>query len=629
MALSFRFLLPYAQGERRLSGIVIEAKSNYFLFLSGGKRYLVYEKDCLREKGDILSIYGEIKAISSSHQEGRFSFPDYLFFKGAERQISSEEIDVVFRVPWRLRAKEISFLSSFEEPTRGLLDSLLFGRYSSDNLYLSKASCLGIFLAFSSSGIYFGLYKRFLNWLFSLRKKKGRKELLVFLFLSLPAIFCLGKIGIRRIFFSSLIDAVTSLLKRKALTSIRKNALIGGTMFLFDPFVIFQSGFLLGFGLSLYLFAYRERLRLLSRHKIKKRLISALLANLFLLPMYMKGGSLSLMAPFASWVLAPLVLPFAALGYFGFFFLPHLSMLNSYASFLGSTLSFFESLPLSITVPGLLPYLSGLYYFLLFLCLYIDDFGLRYLKEALLFPAFCLCLLSFLPITHYFTYQVSFIDVGQGDSILVRIGRKAMMVDTGGDLRFDMAKEVLLPYLRKQNILSLEALAITHGDYDHAGAASSLQSNFRVKTTLKTADDFPYRLMGVDIHNLNPLAGSAEDSNDSSLVLSFNIDGLSFLLMGDAGVTVEKTILDGGLLPSSCDVLKVGHHGSKTSSSMEFLTALKPKEAIISCGVNNLYGHPDSEVLARLKEVGANIRRTDKEGSVVYRGYLKQGFSFF
>ncbi len=611
-----------------MSGVVIEAKSNYFLFLSGGKRYLVYEKDCLRERGDILSVYGEVKAISSSHQEGRFSFPDYLFFKGVERQIASEDIEVVFSVPWRLRAKEISFLAFFEEPTKGLLGSLLFGRYSNDNLYLSKASYLGVFLAFSSSGIYFGLYRRFLDWLFSLRKNKGKKDLLVFLFLCLPAVFCLGKIGIRRICLSSFIDVLTSLLKRKRLSAVKKNSLIAGAMFLLDPFVIFQSGFLLGYGLSLYLFAYRERLGLLGRHKFKKRLFSALLINLFLFPMYMKGGSLSLLAPFASWLLAPLILPFAAIGYFGFFFMPHLTLLNSYASFLGDILSFLEGLPLSIAIPGPLPYLSGLYYFLLFLCLYIDDFGLCYLKEALLFPSFCLCLLSFLPITNYFTYQVTFIDVGQGDSILVRIGSKALLVDTGGDNRFDMALEVLIPYLRKQNVCSLEALAISHDDFDHAGAASSLIDNFPVKRSLTSAVDFPYRLMGVDFLNLNPLAGQAEDNNDNSLVLSFNLDGLSFLLMGDAGVTVEKAIISSGFIPS-CDILKVGHHGSKTSSSMEFLEAIKPKEAVISCGVNNRYGHPDNEVVRRLKEAQAKIRRTDEEGSVVYRGFLKRGFSFF
>ena len=139
--------------------------------------------------------------------------------------------------------------------------------------------------------------------------------------------------------------------------------------------------------------------------------------------------------------------------------------------------------------------------------------------------------------------------------------------------------------------------------------------NFDVGRFVDDPSDFPLTIGGLTFQNHNVYSWGEE--NEDSLVLSFSLLGETFLFTGDAGVAVEKRIIEDnpGL---RCTILKVGHHGSKTSTSSEFLQTLKPREAIVSVGAKNTYGHPDPGVISRLKEAGIRIRRTDEEGSICY-----------
>ncbi len=223
--------------------------------------------------------------------------------------------------------------------------------------------------------------------------------------------------------------------------------------------------------------------------------------------------------------------------------------------------------------------------------------------------------LSYLPGANLFSEGVYFLNVGQGDCIIIRDGLTAVMLDTGGVLSFDMAEEVLIPFLRKERIYKIDCLIASHNDFDHIGAKESLMENYKVLDFKSGADSFPLRVGDLYFENANVYSWSEE--NDSSLVLSLSFMGKSWVFAGDASIATEKKILeDNPDLP--CDVLKVGHHGSDTSSSEEWLDALNPKEAIISCGAKNKYGHPHEEVINRLKERDITIRRTDLEGTIRY-----------
>ena len=172
-----------------------------------------------------------------------------------------------------------------------------------------------------------------------------------------------------------------------------------------------------------------------------------------------------------------------------------------------------------------------------------------------------------------------------------------------------------------------------HGDYDHMGEAINLVVNFNVEKVILNCGDFndlekelikaldkkkiPYYSCIKRIDNLYFLQTEEyNNENDNSNVIYTEINGYKFMFMGDAGVEKEKDILDKYNI-SNIDVLKVGHHGSKTSSSENFINEMNPKYSIISVGKNNRYGHPNKEVLNNLDD--SKIYRTDQDGSIMFK----------
>ena len=178
---------------------------------------------------------------------------------------------------------------------------------------------------------------------------------------------------------------------------------------------------------------------------------------------------------------------------------------------------------------------------------------------------------------------------------------------------------------------------LPHGDYDHMGEAINLVNNFKVEKVIFNCGEFndlekelikvlnkkkiPYysciKELNVDNNKLYFLQTKEYDNeNDNSNVIYTKINGYKFMFMGDAGVDKENDILNKYNI-SNIDILKVGHHGSKTSSSEEFINEIKPKYGVISVGKNNRYGHPNKEVLNVLEN--SKVYRTDKDGSIVFK----------
>ncbi len=160
-------------------------------------------------------------------------------------------------------------------------------------------------------------------------------------------------------------------------------------------------------------------------------------------------------------------------------------------------------------------------------------------------------------------------------------------------------------------------LITTHDDFDHSGAAPSLIENFTVKEYIKDYQKFPLNVGGLILTNYNVYPELWSEENDESLVISFKVNNFNYLIMGDAPKKIETAIKkDNEYIP--CDILKVGHHGSKTSTSEAWIKYLHPTVGIISCGKNNFYGHPHNEVLAVLKKYKVKIRRTDIESTITF-----------
>ncbi|MGH9648730.1 MAG: ComEC/Rec2 family competence protein, partial [Bryobacteraceae bacterium] len=243
--------------------------------------------------------------------------------------------------------------------------------------------------------------------------------------------------------------------------------------------------------------------------------------------------------------------------------------------------------------------------------------------------------------------ELTAIDVGQGDSLLVVLPRgEIMLIDGGGRLVYgrqrksnlDIGEDVVSPYLWSRGIRRIEIMVATHSHQDHIGGLPSVMSNFRPKefwtganppaALLEEARSLgipaaekhpgsPFELSGATLEVLAPAVDySAEKvGNNDSLVLRISYGSRSFLLTGDMERGIEAKLLAEGA-DLHADVLKVGHHGSRTSSTPAFLEAVGPSVALISAGYENSFGHPHPDVLGRLSARHAAVLRTDLDGLV-------------
>src|SRR5438093_2036867 len=218
--------------------------------------------------------------------------------------------------------------------------------------------------------------------------------------------------------------------------------------------------------------------------------------------------------------------------------------------------------------------------------------------------------------------RLTILDVGQGDAIVVEIpDGRALLVDcgSGGPMRLDAGERVVAPFLWNRGVLRLAAMAVTHDDSDHAGGAASVRRLFAIdeEWTAASLPLVPRRFGRVEITPLPPTAATGGRRNESALVLRIEMGLASFLLASDIGAFRERELVAAGTRLDST-VLKVAHHGSRSSTGAAFLRAVGPRFAAISVGARNPYGHPDAGVVARLAEVGAETYRTDRDGALIF-----------
>jgi competence protein ComEC len=221
------------------------------------------------------------------------------------------------------------------------------------------------------------------------------------------------------------------------------------------------------------------------------------------------------------------------------------------------------------------------------------------------------------------TLRITVLDVGQGDAIVVEApDGRALVVDAGpgGPSRLDTGERVVAPYLWNRGILRLAAAITTHADADHAGGMAAVTRRFDVGQRWDPAT-MPRERVWIGGLSLLPLGGApghgARRPNDEAVVLRIDYGVASFLLASDATAELERSLVASGA-PLAVTVLKVAHHGSRGSSTPEFLGRVRPALAVVSVGRRNAYGHPSPEALVRLDAAGATTLRTDRDGAVVF-----------
>ena len=239
--------------------------------------------------------------------------------------------------------------------------------------------------------------------------------------------------------------------------------------------------------------------------------------------------------------------------------------------------------------------------------------------------------------------EVNFVDVGQGDcAVVFTPNKKCLIFDTGGvrEKVFDIGERVLVPYLKHENIFEVEKIFLTHVHEDHSGGVGAVIKKFPVHEIITAGESKSeyaavFGIAEEKIKNLRAghqgekffidgvtveiiFAPNVGTGNEISNVYKISYGDITFLITGDLVKENESQMLAEKINVSST-VLKVGHHGSATSSSEEFLQAVSPKCSVICVGYGNNFGHPREEVLERLKNIHTKIFRTDKDGLIKFK----------
>ena len=400
---------------------------------------------------------------------------------------------------------------------------------------------------------------------------------------------------------------------------------------LINPYYIYNLGFQLSYLISFYLIIFAH---IINKHKnyFKKLFITSLISFLVSFPIiisnYYQVNLLSILinllfVPIISYIVLPLAF---------------ITLILPTDSLLILTMDILEGISLSLTninyllleLPKPSIYLIIIYYAIITLLLINKKCFISLLTTIFIHKIS----INFNP-----NMEILFLDVSQGDSILLHYphNKYNILIDTGGNYNYEISKNIIIPYLKSKGINKIDYLILTHGDYDHMGESINLIENFKVEKVIFNCGEFNdlekelikvlekkkikyyscIKELYIDKNKLQFLNTKEYDNeNDNSSVIYFNYYNYKFLFMGDASTEREKDILEKYNL-KDVDFLKVGHHGSNTSSSEEFINSINPKYSLISVGKNNRYGHPNKEVLDTLND--SKIYRTDQDGSIMFK----------
>lgn len=266
-----------------------------------------------------------------------------------------------------------------------------------------------------------------------------------------------------------------------------------------------------------------------------------------------------------------------------------------------------------------------------------------------------ICLLIVLILINFIIYifpqklRIFFIDVGQGDStLIITPDIKTVLVDGGGSDSFDVGEKVLLPYLLDRRILKVDYVLISHFDTDHCGGILTIMEKVKVKNIIiseqaehsENYERFKKLMIHKKIRLIEVKKGdkikigrysefkilfptsrllSENPLNNNSIVAQFNYNNFKMLFTGDIEKLAEQQILKTEKAEIRADILKVAHHGSKTSSIPEFIKAVRPKIALIGVGKNNTFGHPNQQTIKNLENIKCRIYRTDLQGEIIIK----------
>lgn len=633
----------YKDSDKNLYGTVIDykkSKDKTTIWVKGKEMVLVnYYSDINVSYGDYIYVYGVFKKPKENGNFNLFNYKRYLLSNKINYVVTASKITIIKKNDNVFYTLKNNLLKRIESANRskGYILAFLYADKSliEKDIY-TKYQKIGVSHLFAVSGMHVSLISIVLLKL--LNKIKERKRyIIVSIFLSIYLFLTNFTISMVRATFQFILFFINKSFK----LNIDNSNLV---LFLFsilviiNPYNIYNIGFLFSFIISFTLIRCSKLIKgkfIIKSFKIS--LISFFSSMPVLINNFFEVNFLGIILniiyiPFVSYILFPLSLVTVLF--------PSLdNILYMFISYFEKITDFFSNIKfLSFSICKMNIFLIIIYYIIF---IYILKRKKKLIYKIIIVIISLIFLINNGRIVNN---EVSILDVGQGDSSLIRLKNKNILIDTGGNINYDISKNILIPYFKSVGIKKIDYLVLTHGGYDHMGEAINLVENFKVEKVIFNCDlynDLENELievldkkkikyyscikeLNIDNNKFHFLQTKEYDNeNENSNVIYTELNGYKFMFMGDAGVEKEKDILEKYNV-SKIDVLKIGHHGSKTSSDKNFIDEMNPKYSVISVGKNNRYGHPNKEVLNNLDN--SKIYRTDINGEIQIK-IIRNNFS--
>ena len=636
----------YSLNDTIVTGYIYDCQSSEdktALKIKGKENLLInYYDDFECKLGEQIKAVGEMKKPKSNTNFYLFNYKNYLLSEKINYTFSAHNIQVINNHQnslYKIKNALNDHIKNYQ--SKAYLNALVLGNDNDINENIEASyQTNGISHLLAISGAQITLFSAILLYLFNKFFSKNISYVITIIFLLVYLFITSFSPSVLRATIFFIILTINKQFELK-INTLSLLILTASFLLIINPYYIYSLGFTLSFTVSFYLLLFKDIINKYENY-FSKTLIISLIAFFASIPIIINSFfKLNLLSPLINMYFVPLmtfiIYPVALMT---FIFKPldliflNLVTIMENASMRLSNINF-----LNLSLSHLNIFFFVIYYVIITLILYKWLKGKNYILILFL-------ILFFHHNINYLnpSHSLTMIDVGQGDSFLIKLkhNKGNILIDTGGipsydDKKpYDIAKNITIPYLQAEGIDHLDYLIITHGDYDHMGEAINLVENFKVEKVIFNCGEYndlekelikvldkkkiPYysciKELNIDKNKLYFLQTKEYDNeNDNSNVIYTELNGYKFMFMGDASNTTEYEILNEYNLPD-IDVLKVGHHGSKTSSSEEFINEIKPKYSIISVCKNNRYGHPNKEVLNNLKD--SKIYRTDEYGSVMF-----------
>ena len=584
--------------------------------------------------GDIIKVKGTLEVPNNNTIPNTFNYKKYLYHKKINYILKIDNFSKLKDNKNILLKIKNDILKRIENTKHNnYLYAFILGKSSYiDNESYNNYKINGVTHLFALSGLHVSLFSGII--LLILNKLK-LNEKLSFIITSMFLIFFSFIASFTPSILRATIFFILSSLNKIYYTFIKpKNILfLTFSILIFkNPFYIFDTGFILSFTITYFILLLNESITI--KDNIKSILIMSLLSFLSSLPIIINlSYEINIIGFINNILFIPLVtniiFPFSII----VIIIPKLSFILFILTNIMEFISKYSSNLLNITI-----YFQRLNYFEIIIYYILLIVSIKKSKKVIFILFIFILILYIKPSFDKDTY-IYFIDVSQGDSaLIVTKNNKSILVDTGGKLNykndnwkqknkeFNLMASSIIPFFKSIGLKKIDYLLITHGDADHAGYSIELLNNYKVmnkytnkgrknslekKINISSLESKYLKIDDIEIYSLNDSIYNNE--NKDSLVLLFKIYNYKFLFMADADKEVEKNIIEKYNL-KNIDVLKVGHHGSKTSTDESFINELTPKYSIISVGKNNKFGHPNIETLNTLKK--SKILRTDELGTI-------------